>query len=139
MASVARTARINASAADVWEIVRDFNGVAEWIGPVVESTMEGEGVGAVRTVILEGGAEVQERLEALDDHDKSLTYSIVASPLPISDYLSTIKVSAASDSECDVDWSSTFDVGAAAEAEMTALVAGVYQAGFDGLKELLGG
>lgn len=139
MASVAKTTRINASAANVWEIVRDFNGVAKWIGPVVESTMEGEGVGAVRTVILEGGAEVKERLEALDDDARSLTYSIVTSPLPIDDYVSTIKVTGASDSECDVDWSSTFEVGAATEAEMIDLVTGVYQAGFDGLKELLGG
>ena len=50
MASVSKTARIGASAEAVWEVVRDFNGVAKWIGPVVESTMVGEGVGAIRSI-----------------------------------------------------------------------------------------
>ena len=139
MASVSKTTRINASADAVWEVVRDFEGVAEWIGPVTDCTMVGEGVGAVRTVTLEGGAEVQERLEALDDAERSLSYSIVSSPLPIENYLATIHVAAASDDECEVTWSATFDVAPAAEAEMKALVEGVFQAGFDGLKQLLGG
>ena len=139
MASVSKTTRINASAAVVWAVVRDFNGVPKWIGPVVESTMVGEGVGAVRTVTLEGGAEVEERLEGLDDAERSLSYSIVASPLPIENYLATIKVAAASDDECEVTWSSTFEVAPTDEAEMKALVEGVYTAGFEGLKKLLGG
>ena len=139
MASVSKMARINASADAVWEVVRDFGGVAKWIGPVTGCTMAGEGVGAVRTVTLEGGAEVQERLEALDDGARSLSYAIVSSPLPIENYLSTIQVSAASDDECEVAWSSTFDVAPADEAEMKTLVAGVYTAGFEGLKKLLGG
>ncbi len=139
MASVSKTTRINASAAVVWAVVRDFNGVPKWIGPVVESTMVGEGVGAVRTVTLDGGAEVQERLEALDDQGRTLSYSIVSSPLPIENFLSTIQVAAASDDECEVTWSSTFEVAPTDEAEMKALVEGVYTAGFEGLKKLLGG
>jgi len=139
MASVSKMARINASAAAVWEVVRDFNGVAKWIGPVVACTMVGEGVGAVRTVTLEGGAEVQERLEALDDAERSLSYSIVSSPLPIENYLATIQVAAASDDECEVTWSATFNVAPADETAMKTLVEGVFQAGFDGLKQLLGG
>ena len=139
MASVSKTTRINASAAVVWAVVRDFNGVPKWIGPVVESTMVGEGVGAVRTVTLDGGAEVQERLEAIDDQGRTLSYSIVSSPLPIENFLSTIQVAAASDDECEVTWSSTFEVAPTDEAEMKALVEGVYTAGFEGLKKLLGG
>ena len=133
MASVSKTTRINASAAVVWAVVRDFNGVPKWIGPVVESTMVGEGV------TLDGGAEVQERLEALDDQGRTLSYSIVSSPLPIENFLSTIQVAAASDDECEVTWSSTFEVAPTDEAEMKALVEGVYTAGFEGLKKLLGG
>ena len=137
MASVSKTTRIGAPAGAVWAVVRDFEGVAEWIGPVTDCTMTGEGVGAVRAVTLEGGAVVEERLEALDDAGRALTYSIVSSPLPVENYLSKIHVTAASDDECEVVWSSTFEVAPADEAEMKTLVEGVYLAGFDGLKRLL--
>ena len=83
-----------APAARVWELLGDFGGVAKWGGSMLQScTVEGSGVGAVRTIGLPGGASIQERCEAHDVAGRALTYAIIGkSPLPIRGYLSTCRV-----------------------------------------------
>ena len=57
---------IAASAADVWQILADFGGVRVG-GPITAFEIEGEGVGAVRTITMSGGQVI----ERLDVHDES--------------------------------------------------------------------
>src|SRR5690606_21066865 len=76
MAEVHVNEPIAAPAARVWELVRDFGGVAQWGGPALQScTVEGAGVGAVRRIGLPGGLAIAERLEALDDAGRTLSYA----------------------------------------------------------------
>ena len=139
MASVSMSATFNASAGDVWATIGDFNGAAKYIAAVADSTMEGSGVGAVRTLPLEDGAKVTERLEKLDEGARSLTYAILDSPFPLVDYVSVMTVHDLGSDRCRVDWSSTFESGDAPEQEARALVEGIYGMGFDGIKQLHGG
>ena len=56
----------------VWSYFRDFGGVGKWGGGMVKScTVEGEGVGAVRTIALAQGNPIRERLVQFDDADRS--------------------------------------------------------------------
>ena len=48
--------------------------------------------GKMRTLWLKGRGIIVETLVRRDDHAHSYTYKIVSSPLPVSDYASTIKV-----------------------------------------------
>jgi len=139
MADVCMKTTIKAPADDVWKTIRDFNGAGKYIAAITSSTMKGSGVGAVRTVTLEGGVQVLERLEDLDDEARTLTYSIVRAPLPIENYVATMTLRDLGAGRCELEWSSTFDPKGAPEAEGVQIVEGVYAMGFDGLKKLHGG
>ena len=137
MAKMAMKAVLKASANAVWQAVGNFGGVRAFI-PVVQScTVEGKGVGAVRTVTLDGGAVVTERLEARDARARILTYSILTSPLPLEGYVSTMRVSELPHDRAELNWSCTFEPKGASEDECKKIVEGVYTAGFAGLKKLL--
>ena len=131
---------VAAPAGKVWELVRDFGGVARWGGPALQScTVEGEGVGAIRRIGLPGGLAIAERLEAFDDAGRSLSYAIVEkSPIPVKNYLSTIRILEDGAQACRVDWSSTFEPDGAAEEQAQAMIRGVYTGGIAGLRKALG-
>lgn len=137
MASVKVTERVPASAAKVWEIFRDFGG-AKRITPQIERcTLEGEGVGAVRTITMPGGIQIQERLEALDDAGRTLRYAIVSGPAPFRDYLATVRVNEDGDG-CTIDWSSDFEPQGVSDEQARAIVEGIYRGGIAGLRDHLG-
>jgi hypothetical protein len=139
MSKVSMSTRLNASADQVWKVLRDFNGLPVFVAAIKKSTMEGSGVGAVRTLTFEGGGPpVVEKLEKLDDQAKTLSYSIITSPLPLKDYFSTMEVMDAGAGQCELKWYSTFEPKDAPEAEAVKVVEGVYAGGFEGLKKLFG-
>lgn len=131
---------VAAPAAKVWALVRDFGGIAKWGGPALQScTVEGEGVGAVRHIGLLGGLSLAERLEALDEAGRSLSYAIVGkSPIPVKNYLSTIRVVEDGPTACRVDWSSRFEPDGTGEEQAQAMIRGVYTGGIAGLRKALG-
>jgi hypothetical protein len=139
MSKVSMSTRLNASADQVWKVLRDFNGLPVFVAAIKKSTMEGSGVGAVRTLTFEGGGPpVVEKLEKLDDQAKTLSYSIITSPLPVKDYFSTMEVMDVGAGQCELKWYSTFEPKDAPEAEAVKVVEGVYTGGFEGLKKLFG-
>jgi hypothetical protein len=100
--------KLAASAADVWAIVGDFAGCAQWC-LVGSCTVEGQGVGAVRTVTGQGGGvaddlRLKQCLTAFDPEARSLAYDMADSEgLPWTDYRSRISVSEAPGG-CEVTW-----------------------------------
>jgi len=138
MASVKVADRIAASPDAVWELLRDFGGIQKFSAGIEACTVEGEGVGAVRTIRMPGGLALRERLEAFDDAGRSLSYAILGeTPLPFTDYLSTIRLSEDGDG-CGIEWSSTFEPKAAAEAKARSIIESIYTGGIRGLKKALG-
>ncbi len=139
MAQVCVSTKVKASADAVWRAIRDFGGLDKFLHDVVNVTVEGEGVGAVRKLTFEDGMHIEERLESLDERERTLSYSIVSSPLPIDNYLATMTVREVGSHEAEVEWSSTFTATGATEDDAEAMVEGVYRSGFEGLKRLFGG
>ena len=92
----------------VWDLVSDFGGVARWsVGPV-NCTVDGAGVGAIRTV-QRGDQKVRERLEHWDATDHSLSYSFPDElPLPVERLVETIAVRGGDMSE--ITWRARGDV-----------------------------
>jgi len=140
MTEVKVSESIAAPASKVWELLGDFAGVTKWGGPMIQGcTVEGTGVGAVRTIELSGGMSIQERCEALDTAGRALTYSIVGkSPIPIKNYRSTCRVVETGANECRVDWHGTFEPDGATEEQTQGMVRGIYTGGVAGVKKLLG-
>ena len=130
---------VNANAKAVWDILGDFAGVKVG-GPVTAVNVEGEGVGAVRTITM-GGANIVERLEAYDADAMALKYAIINDdcPLPVSNYSATINVTANGDNACTVDWVGTFEPKGAPEDQASELVRGIYTGGIAGARKATGG
>jgi hypothetical protein len=63
----------------------------------------------------------------------SYTYTIVESPLPVADYVSTIKVTGSGDASI-IEWSSTFNAKDAPDDKAREVITGIYRAGLESLK-----
>lgn len=131
---------INAPTEKVWKTIRDFDGIDRYLGAVKSCTVEGSGEGAKRTCVLQDGVKINERLESLDEEKRTLSYSIIDTdpPMPFTGYVGTVKVSDTGGDRTEVDWSGTFEVKGADEAEMVAMTEGLYGAAIDGLEKLCG-
>lgn len=136
MASVSMTTTIQAAPDTVWETIRDFGSIHTYVEIITDVTTEDAGIGAVRTLTLQDGAKIVERLDHLEDEARELRYSMVRSPLPIEDYVATAQVRDKSPEACEITWSSTFEPKGAPEADVVELIEGLYAMGFEGLKTL---
>ncbi len=93
----------------------------------------------MRTLQLIGGAKLVERLEEVSPTERLYRYSIIESPLPITDYFSEIRVKDNGDGTSTVEWSSDFNVSSSTgETDVVKTVQEVYQAGLDNLSKLYG-
>jgi hypothetical protein len=131
---------IDAPAARVWERVRDFNGLPRWHPRIRESRIENgeppDKVGCVRDFNLQNGDRIRERLLGLSDYDMFCTYTILESPMPITGYVATLRLTPVTDgNRTFAEWTAEFECE---EARADDLVSGigtnVFQAGFDALK-----
>ncbi|MCL1917056.1 MAG: SRPBCC family protein [Peptococcaceae bacterium] len=138
MSEVRMNTHIAASASAVWEILGDFNGWPRFMDAFEKSTMEGSGIGAVRTLYMKGNGLIRvERLEKFDDTGKTLSYSIITSPSPVQNYLATIEVIEIGAGQSEVRLSSTFAPKGVSESEAVTIIEGVYAKIFEGLQKFL--
>lgn len=136
---VEESLELSASPAQVWATVGEF-GSLSW-HPVVASTQVNGSTpnqpGSVRTVTVKDGAQLVEALQAYDGAERSLTYRIVQSPLPVTSYVSVLRV-LPSGSGSKVVWSSDFQRDEKApnlnDQQAREAIAGIYKAGFEGLR-----
>ena len=113
-----------------WKKVGDFCGIASW-HPAIEKCELSEG-GKIRTLSLKGGGTIVERLVNRDDNAHSYTYEIVCGPLPVTDYVSTIKVTG-DGSGSSIVWTGTYKPKGVSDADAQKTIDGVYKAGVDAL------
>jgi len=135
---------VPASVDAVWEVVREFDGLATWHPAIATSELtsgaEGQ-VGAVRRLTLGDGGVVIERLVTLDDGDRSYTYAFDGpNPFGVRRYVSTVRVAAVTDTgQAFVEWWSEYDAEAADEKKLDELFGGgVYAAGIGALQQRFG-
>ncbi|MCE2491848.1 MAG: SRPBCC family protein [Alphaproteobacteria bacterium] len=138
MAKVLVSQNLSAPADAVWEAIGKFSTINSWLPPIASCEADGDAVGHMRKLTTVDGAVVYERLDSIDDGARTYSYSITDSPLPLSGYQATISVAEGDGGSSMIHWSSEFDPVGAPEAEVVAVVEGIYQAGFDALKERFG-
>ncbi len=136
---------IGAPADRVWERVRDFNGLPRWHPAIRESRIENgepaDRVGCVRDFYLQNGDRIREQLLGLSDYDMFCTYSILDSPMPLQNYVATLRLTPVTDGERTfAEWSAEFDCAPEAADDLVAGIGrNVFQGGFDSLKRHFGG
>ncbi len=139
MAEVTVERELDASADAVWALLSKFGGIAEWNAGMESCTTEGEGVGAVRTITMPGGLQIQERLESHDEAARTYSYAIIGEgPLPFTDYLSTVTVAEAGDGACRVTWRGQFQPKGDDESGPAGIIHGIYSGGLAAAGKHLG-
>ena len=74
---------------------------------------------------------------AFDEHQRSYSYSILTSPFPVTDYLSTLRVKADGQGSL-VEWLGEFTPVGVSDEEAIALFTGIYEGGLQALAKTLG-
>ena len=145
MANVFVSSVLDAPVDRVWARIRDFNALPRWHPRIAESQIEdglpSDKVGCVRSFRLQNGDRIRERLLGLSDHDLFCTYAILESPMPLENYVATIRLTPISDGDRTfIEWTAEFDCAPEAEDELvTGIGRDVFQGGFDSLKRHFAG
>jgi hypothetical protein len=145
MATVSISSVIDAPIEKVWARIRDFNGLPGWHPRMVESRIEdgkaATEIGCVRNFKTATGATIRERLVAFSDDDRTVTYSIIGHPMPISNHSSTLRLERVTDGDRTYAvWTAEFDAPAdQADAIAKGMGENVFQGGLNALKAHFGG
>ncbi len=123
---------VTASPEDAWAAISDFCSIKDWHPVIAECEQFEQDGKTMRTLTTGDGGTLLEELNELDAAGTSMTYSIIESPLPIADYVSTIAVTQADDG-ATITWSSSFDAAGVTDQEALELMTGIYRAGLDAL------
>lgn len=134
--TVTETVKVAATPAKTFDAIKDFDGLHKW-HPVIASTKitkgNGNAKGTVRVLTTQDGAMITEELLSYSEAGMAVEYRITDAPLPISDYVSTLKVEKSGTGSV-VTWSSTFKAKAGTpDDDARKLISGVLRAGLDNL------
>lgn len=91
---------IDHSADAVWNVVRDFGGIAQWMPGIDSCTLSGD-----KRTLATRGIEIVERNLGVDDEARTASYGIVGGGLSVDHHEATVTVSERSPDTCRVVWS----------------------------------
>jgi NADPH2:quinone reductase len=143
MVKVVQSTVIDAPVEAVWAILRDFNGHDRWHPAIASSEIDGgepvDAVGSVRHFRLSDGGEFREQLLSLSDQERTFTYCLLESPLPLMGYVASIRLRPVTDTGATFwEWRSEFNPPTHRRDELVAVVRdGIYKAGFEAIRALL--
>lgn len=135
---------VQSSPENVWGVLREFNGLSDWMPAIANSrlTTGSEGApGAVRHLTLGDGGELDEELLALDHDAMTMTYRIIGeNPFGVRRYVSTVRVAPLTmTGDSFVEWWSEYDADAGAEEQLNEVFSkDIYEAAIRALQERFG-
>lgn len=143
MAEVSVTKSINAPAQKVWAMVSEWGGTHKWIPGVGPVSVDGAGIGSIRSADLDPatgfGGRISERLDAFDPKAMTFEYCVVGdSPIPIKNYVAKMSVTATASNSSEVTWSSSWVAsGDISESDLLAAFEGLYALSLDNVANAL--
>lgn len=120
----------------IWRVIGDFGAASQYLVGVVNCTVEGEGVGARRTLTSAEGSTIVERLETLDGVAHRLSYALLTDT-PFRNCLTTMMVRELGGSRAELEWSATFEADGLPAEEARELLEDALAANCLALKQLL--
>jgi Polyketide cyclase / dehydrase and lipid transport len=116
------------AADQLWDLIGDFGNTGKWSGRPPEACVQnGEGIGALRTLTVEDGRQIVDRLDAVGE--KFYSYSVVTSPLPVTSYKATMAVKPLHSTSSEFTWSGEFEPIGISDVQATAFFENVYRSG----------
>ncbi len=129
------TKKMEVPADQAWSAIRSFGRLDVWFPSMAECRIDGEAIGAIRYLTLDGGlGSITDHLIALDESQRRLTYERTESPFPVTSYVGNVEVFESFDGLAIVVWTIDFE----SEADVSEFVATILKdaigAGLDGME-----
>lgn len=122
----------------VWAIVSAFGGLERWAPGVTACTVEGAGVGAIRTVVL-GDRDARERLELLDPVAHKIRYHILPPhQMPADNVHGEMTLTPIGGDRTRIVWQSEANDFRVPPEQIGARIEAFYAGSIEGLVRLLG-
>ena len=136
-ANLSRTIEVSAPPAAVWSAIGAFCAIKDWLPPVGMCIEDGKTPSTRTLVTKDGKAAFVEKQTARSDAEHSYSYTFLSSPLPVTNYVSTIKVTAKGEGVSLVTWTGSYTPDSGKEKDASEALNGVYEAGLAGIKARL--
>ena len=127
---------INMPADAIWQVLSDFGAACQYVAMAENCTVEGEGVGAQRTLTSADGSTIVERLETLDGVAHRLSYALLTDT-PFRNCLTTMMVRELGRSRAELEWSATFEADGLPTEEARELLEDALAANCLALKQFM--
>lgn len=118
----------------VWELVGPFETMQTWFPGIVDTRIEGSGIGTIRHLTMPDGAVISDQLTQQSDHQYS--YAIVGGDVPFENYLGTVSVVDDNGSSL-LKYHASIDVSEENREASTAFLSELYTNAFDNVKRML--
>ncbi|MCL6683883.1 SRPBCC family protein [Sphingomonas alba] len=133
-AVISRSADVHAPASAVWSLIGPFCAIKDWLPPVGQCIEDGKAPPTRILVTKDGKAAFVETEAARNEAEHTYSYRFLSSPLPVSNYKSTIKVTAKGDGTSTITWSGSYIPERGKEQAASDALGGVYEAGLGEIK-----
>jgi hypothetical protein len=127
-ANLSRSMEVNGAPATVWSAIGAFCAIKDWLPPVGMCIEDGK-TPPTRTLVT--------KQTARNDKEHSYSYTFVSSPLPVTNYTSTIKVTPKKEGVSLVTWTGTYTPDSGKEKDANDALNGVYESGLAAIKAKL--
>ena len=135
-ATLSRSVDVPGSPGAVWSAIGDFCAIGEWHPAIASCRLEGQRP-VVRTLATKDHATFVERQTARDDARRYYSYTFLESPLPVTNYSSTFKVTPKAAGVSTITWSGRYAVAPGDAEPAKAALAGIYESGLAAIKAKL--
>ena len=133
-ADLSRSIEVSATPAAVWSAIGAFCAIKDWLPPVGTCIEDGKSPPTRTLVTKDGKASFVETQTARNEKGYSYSYAFLSSPLPVTNYKSTIKVTAKGDGVSVVTWTGSYTPDSGKEKDAIDALSGVYEAGLAGIQ-----
>ncbi len=136
MTQISCKTKINVPADAIWQVISNFGAAGQYLNGVVTCTVEGAGVGALRTLTSADGSTILERLEVLDGDTRQLTYALLTDT-PFRNCLTTMAVRDLGPNQAELEWSATFQADGIPVSEAVEMLESALAANSLALKQFM--
>jgi hypothetical protein len=135
-ATLSRSVDVAGSPDAVWAAIGSFCAIADWHPAIASCGLDGKSP-PTRRLETKDHATFVELQTARNDARRFYSYRFVSSPLPVSDYSSTLKVTPKGPGVSTVTWSGGYNVRADQAQQARAALVGIYESGLQAIQAKL--
>jgi len=125
---------IDASPDDAWSLIGPFETMQSWFPGIVNTNIEGSGIGTIRHLTMPDGAILSDKLT--EQGDKSYSYIIAGGEVPFENYLGTVSV-ASNNAGSTLKYHASIDVSEENREPSVAFLTELYTNAFNNVRSML--